>query len=397
MNRPRITPELIVGVLIVAFIAVTVVRPWGGDAAPSPSVPPTPAVTAGARATTPPPTPGIGPQAVPGQIVASVPIAGTPASPVVDGDDIWYQTGPGSLSRLNAETLAVDRIALDSAVFPGEVEVTAHGGELWIAGAVDQSISRIDTTTGRVIAQLPLIADGPYTLDGVFGLVRGASMLWAIGDVRWMDDGDGAAPSGSACCDNLDTSELFRVDLAASDSFDVHQVDGATAIAVGFGSVWVFQTPRESSGRAILVRRDPGTGIATGTTVLPDPGVDAGCDRCLAGIEIGAGSVWMAYRGLVLRVDSTFQLISAQIKVVGQITDLTTGPDGSLWIVGEHDPVPDCRASGGFLARIDPYQNVVSGELAVSCPVSVAVSAGDVWVGTDALDGPKVLRVRRGS
>ncbi len=396
MDRRRISPELLVGVVIVAFIVITVIRPWGADAGPSPSISPAPTIAARATA---PPTPRTVPSAVPVAVIGVIPMTGQLAAPVVDGDTIWYASDRSSLIRLDTASHAVERIALDPARFPGPLQVTAQGGEIWIAGAGDRAISRIDPATGSVTNQIPVTIDGPYALGGLFGLVRAASNVWAIGELRWLGSSDGAAPGSSPCCDNLDTSELFRVDLATLRSDAVRQVDGALAIAEGFGAVWVVQSPRGSSGRAILVRRDPDTGIATGTTVLPDPAGFNPCFRCLIRIRIGSGSIWVAYRdpGVVLRIDRTFHLISAHINVVGQITDLASGPDGALWMVGLHEPGPDCEASGGFLARIDPSENVISNELAVSCPVSVAVSRGDVWVGTDPPDGPRVVEVRVGS
>jgi len=396
MDRRRISPELVVGVMIATFIAVTVIRPWGADANRSPSTSPAPTVAARAKT---PRAPRTVPSAVPVSVVGVIPIPGQLATPVVDADTIWYVSDRSSLIRLDPASRAVERIALDPDRFPGPVQVTAQGGEIWIAEAGDQEISRIDPATGSVTNQIPVTVDGPYALGGVFGLVRDASVAWAIGELRWLESGDGAAPGDSPCCDDLDTWELFRVDLTTLHSDAVHQVDGALAIAQGFGAVWVVQSPRATVGRAILVRRDPDTGIATGTTVLPDPADGNPCDRCLAGLRVGSESVWVAYRepGLVLRIDRRFQILSARIKVTGRITDLAMDPDGALWVVGLHEPGPDCRASGGFLARIDPSQGVISSELAVSCPVSVAVSRGDVWVGTDAPGGPQVVEVRVGS
>ena len=397
MDRPRVTPELLVGVLIVVFIAVTVIRPWGGDADPSPSVSPVPTIVA--RATTPPATPRVAPSAVPVAIVAVIPMTGQLASPIVDGDTIWYVSDRSSLTRLDAASLAVERVALEPGRVPGPVDMTALDGELWVAGPRDQSISRIDPATGSVTQQIPVTTNRPYALGGVFGLIRTASIVWAIGELRWPEAGDGAAPSGSPCCGYLDTSELVRVDLATQHSYGAHQVDGALAIAQGDGSVWVVQSPREIPARAILVRRDPDTGVATGTTVLPDPAGGDPCDGCLAGLAVGTGSIWVAWRepGMVLRIDPKFSLITDRITVGGRIEDIALGPDGSVWVVGTHEQGPDCQGGGGFLARIDANGGVDPGELAVSCPVSVAVSRGDVWVGTDAPDGPQVVQVQVGS
>jgi len=124
MDRRRISPELVVGVMIATFIAVTVIRPWGADANRSPSTSPAPTVAA--RATTPPSTPRTVPSAVPVSVVGVIPITGQLATPVVDADTIWYVSDRSSLIRLDAASHAVVRIALDPDRRAGPVQVTAH-------------------------------------------------------------------------------------------------------------------------------------------------------------------------------------------------------------------------------------------------------------------------------
>ena len=59
----------------------------------------------------------------------------------------------------------------------GPIGVTVAGGSVWVAGAIEHAVTRIDARTGRVVATIP-VAASPQAVT-----VEGDS-AWVVGDAR---------------------------------------------------------------------------------------------------------------------------------------------------------------------------------------------------------------------
>jgi hypothetical protein len=394
MDHGRVRRELVVTVGIVAFIAIAIIKPWGGGSGISPGPSATARPSNGALVTIAP-TPLPVPTA--GRIVDTIPIAGYPDGPTEAPGGLWYLGGQSDLTLVDTATAESTKITIDETRFPRPISMTADGSDLWLTGSADSSFARLHPATGAIVDRIPVSVAAPYVVDDVFEITRDAGTLWAIGAIHTTEPVPIPSPVGSACCDVLAADVLLRADIKTHQVDDVHQVDGAVAIAAGFGSIWVLEGPDRGEGGFFVVRLDPGTGVPVATMSLPDFDVGpTGCGPCVTGLRIGADGVWTAIRpqGRVIRIDPAQNRIVDEIEVGLNVTDLAVGSDGSVWVVGATAPFGECPPSTGFLTRIDPGRNEVTGIVPVDCPVSVAVSQGDVWVGGYQDRAAVVQRVR---
>ena len=380
MDHGRVRRELVVTVGIVAFIAIAIIKPWGGESGPAPATTGQP--TAGPPVTAAPTKPI--PAALAGRILETIPIAGAPLSPSEASSGLWYGGGALDLTMVDTTTGETTSIRLDPKLFPQTISMAADGVDLWLTGSEDHSLARLQPTTGEIVERIAVRVAAPYVLDDLFGITSDAGTLWAVGLIHSTKPVAIESPAGSSCCDSLAAQVLIRAAIDTSRVDEMHRLDGALAMAIGFGSVWVLESPESSEGRFILVRLDPRTGVPVATMGLPDFDVGpTGCGPCVSGVRIGADGVWLALgpTGHVIRIDPAQNRIVAEIDVGGSLSDLTVGPDGSVWAVGASASENTCVPSTGFVARISPERNELAGLVPVDCPVSVAVSNGDVWVG----------------
>jgi len=272
----------------------------------------------------------------------------------------------------------------DGAPFPFSISVAGGGSQLWMIDGRDASLARLDPTSGQVVERIPVTVAPPSVVTDVFALVQDAGTLWAVAATQTARPVGIEATPGVGCCDALEAQVLVRVDVETQQVAQLHQLDGALAVAIGFESVWVLESPEETAGHFILVRLHPRTGVPVATMGLPDFDVGpTGCRPCVAGPRMGSDAVWLALgpAGRVIRIDPAQNRIEAEIDVGETITDLAVGPDGSVWVVGARALDGACLPSTGFVARIDPGRNEMAARTPVDCPVSVVVSRGDVWVG----------------
>lgn len=210
-------------------------------------------------------------------------------------------------------------------------------GSLWAGDCVENTLLRIDVTTGEQVATISL----PFSLPSESSVAVGDDGVWMLST--------GAQP------------DLVRIDPATNEVADTFPApSGATALRAGDGSLWIT---RAHAGQ--LLRVDPATGeelveidVAAGSTFL----------------AFGEGGVWtMGSTGEVVHVDPATNSVVAIIPTGGRVEhgDVAVG-GGYVW----------ARISETLFAQIDPTTNTVVARYGPPSEGSGGIDADDqaVWV-----------------
>ena len=256
--------------------------------------------------------------------------------------------------------------------------MTYGGQALWVANLDDNSISRVDPRTRRVVRTIPTDASAG-------GIAFGGGSLWVA---------------------NSDAATISRIDPQYNRPVQTIPVraqfpfPAPIALAAGAGAVWIVN----SSGA--VSRLDPARGTVTATIIVGEE------PRAIA---IGAGAVWVANHGdgTVTRIDpidpthaatmrsrwrrayrdrsrrqarsgsrtssrtplcaSTLRrtLSKEKISVGRRPVGIAVGSN-AVWVA---------NAGDGTVSRIDPQTNEVVKTIPVgSSPSGVAAAAGFIWV-----------------
>jgi YVTN family beta-propeller protein len=270
---------------------------------------------------------------------------------------LWaLSLGNATLSRIDART----RKLVETAGFGGEHpagNLVAAGQNVWIAeGCQDGSsgeLARIITTlrplTISDAVPIPLDTAGTPRVTGRVQSSPGCGLA-ASGRTVWTAS---YVPPGIARLD---------VTPPGSPVADVTRVRPlgfiTTAMATGFGSLWVRDTRRD-----ILWRADP-------VTLAFQREIQTGSEP--AAIAVGAGAVWVANAGdgSVSRIDPQSNGVTRAISVGDAPVALAVGA-GAVWVANSGD---------GTVSRIDPVSNKVTTITVGHQPRGVAVAGGAVWV-----------------
>jgi hypothetical protein len=140
-------------------------------------------------------------------------------------------------------------------------------------------------------------------------------------------------------------------------------VPNADTVAAGPEGVWVGRTDSALTPINPVTNR-PGRTIRVGATGL-------------AGIALGAGSVWASdpSDGLVWRIDPGPQRLTRTVSVSTGTTDITFGR-GSVWTT---------NFIAGTSSRISPATNAVTLTRSLAgTPQGIAIARGTVWVSVAA-------------
>jgi YVTN family beta-propeller protein len=206
-------------------------------------------------------------------------------------------------------------------------------GAVWVANRLDNSVSRIDPKTNRVVATIPVP-------DGVADLAVGGDAVWAGGDRRGV-------------------ARVIRIDPRSNRAVATVPVGAQpSGLAVTDDAVWVT-----SLFDGTITRIDPQTNQVTAT-------VDTGGRPF--NIVADDRAVWVAYPldNLVRRIDPRTNRVVATLRVA-QPQDLALGY-GSVWVPSERS---------GLVVLIDPQTNTATSSIRVAGkPSTIVVGAGAVWV-----------------
>jgi virginiamycin B lyase len=161
------------------------------------------------------------------------------------------------------------------------------------ANKLDNSLSRIDPQTNRVVATMA-------ASDGVADLAVGRDAVWTGGDRRGV-------------------ARVVRIDPQTNRVVASRRVAQPQDIALGFGAVWVSS---ERSGT--VLRIDPRTNSATPIRVAGKPNA----------IAVGADAVWVknSDRRTVQRIDPQTDTVTATLPVASGLYGLAVD-DQWLWTV----------------------------------------------------------------
>jgi YVTN family beta-propeller protein len=245
-------------------------------------------------------------------------------------------TQPDRLGRIDENSVGLidpddGRITEQYPVGRGPAAVVAGGGSIWVANALDGTVSRVDRERGQVV-----------TID-----VGGEPTAVAFGNrALWVANGEG--------------SSIAQIDPGTNRVVETLEAGNAPrAVAVGFGALWVASAIDGSVRRIDLAHSATSRSIPVGLSPTS--------------IAAGAGAIWVASEeaGTVTRLDPRTGAVARAINV-GNGTSAVAVGRGVVWAANRPD---------GTVSRIDPRTNAVSGTVpAGGDPVAIAVAGGDVWV-----------------
>jgi branched-chain amino acid transport system substrate-binding protein len=266
------------------------------------------------------------------------------------------EVGEGSVWVLNADDQTVSRIdpatrrivkTFGTGRTPSDIAVGE--GSVWIANAggtqeFSDTISKVDPQSAVVTHTLRLAkpkTDVPPSgvLPGVSQLAVGAGSLWAI---------------------NPDYS-IWRIDPATGGVAARIPVRAGTGIAADRSAVWFVGDDFASIRRIDPRTNRPGRRIAVGASFLAD-------------LALGAGSVWASapQDGVVWRIDTRVDPPVQRTVNVGRGAASISFADGALWVANTLD---------GRILRIDPRTNAVTRTTRIpGAPVGIAAGSGTAWV-----------------
>ncbi len=259
-------------------------------------------------------------------------VPGTPDWLAID-EQVWVSSAPKDLvGRLDPKTNTVVELVTVGKE-PGS-GLAAGFGSLWVPNCGDSTLSRIDLSTGKVSATVPMTF-----ADSEGGIATGAGSVWVVTDQK---------------------STLARIDPATNKIVaEMRVAPGSCAVAFGEKSLFVT-----SSQENLLTRIDPKTNLVVETIkVGPTP-------RFLA---IGEGSVWTLNQGdgSITRVDLATNKVVATIQagIPGGGGEIAVG-EGSVWATSFGYPI----------TRIDPKKNAVVQQFHGPGGDAIRVGHGSVWL-----------------
>jgi streptogramin lyase len=238
----------------------------------------------------------------------TVPAGGAAPESVFAGEPIvWVANAGGSVARFQLTGGRLSREVTAPTIELGGTpqDVAVANQAAWVTNATEDSVTRIDPSTGQVatdpieVGRVPYgVAVDPDNPDIVF-VVNGETDDVSVIDRKSRTDveagsvietvpvGDRpkavAVDFGFAWVTNRDSDSISRI--TATDPFDAATIDGVCEqpreVDTGFGAVWVSCAGRE------VARIDPGSGDATR--------IDLGdVEGSPEGIAVGTDAVWVA-------------------------------------------------------------------------------------------------------
>jgi hypothetical protein len=318
-----ISPKLLVaGLLIIAAIAVGLVRVLGGgeETATSGGVP-----TKQLKGVVEidPATNELGDRA---------PISN--AIGVQLGEGFLWVVDPGHLYKVNPDTSSI--VAEFENSFKG---LTVGYRAVWTFidyQSPRDGLVRIDPRTNQVSDRIPGLSD-IYGIDTGYGAVWAATS--AYGELLRVENGSRrivkripvestqnsprsvAAGEGAVWVVDISPAVVSRIDPSTNQVVATIPIEGARAVEAGLGAVWV------TTDQGSVVVLNPATNT-------PLTSIEAG-KGSTSGIAIGAGSVWVVNsdEGTVARIDPSSYEIEARIPV-GENAGVIAADNDQVWVAG---------------------------------------------------------------
>jgi streptogramin lyase len=275
-------------------------------------------------------------------------------------------------------------------VGPNPVSVALSPGAAWVLNSGDDTISRVDPSTGRtpepsairaygVLGTLifATFADGRlwvvhlqegssgHGISAIDPSTGGSTNTFSVGGAVFEGsgiDGDLAVGAGAVWVALPAGDEVRRFDAVTGRLRDRIPFPGPTALALDDRTLWVAT----ADGRLHRLDIDTRASTVTATT------------GTVTRIRVGQGGLWlMTLDGKILRLDRRTGRIVARVPGAFKAADLAVGAEG-VWAYDQHQ---------GTVLRIDPATNRVTRTISViSQPLVelsshvLAVGNGAVWV-----------------
>jgi YVTN family beta-propeller protein len=281
------------------------------------------------------------------RVVAQIPVGARPASVLFAHGSLWVANlDDDTVMRIDPSARRIVRTIATGTVPSG---LAGGGGALWAIGGERGVVLRIDPAFNHVVDRIPTVEVGTLlTSAPATGAVAATTnTVWAV--------------SGGF----FSTPRLFRIDPAAKRATPtVATGNGPTAIAVGFGDLWITDSFEDTVSRV-----DP-AGVVI-ETIPVGHGASA--------VAVGEGAVWVvdSLDDAVVRIDPETNSSTTVIPVGRYPSGIAVGA-GAVWVANRND---------GTVSRIDPETHDVVETIEVgNAPAGIAVAAGSVWV-TDQAGG----------
>jgi YVTN family beta-propeller protein len=286
---------------------------------------------------------------------------------------------PNSLVGIDPQT---NRVTTEIPVGARPASVVFADGALWVANLDDQDVMRIDPKAKRIVRTIRIpeaptaLAAGAgavWTIGGARGVVRRIDPLFKVaGDpIETVKVGTllggahvpetVAASSGNVWAVSggvLSTPRLSRIDPARKRvAARFPTGNGPTAIALGFGDLWM------TDGFENTVSRIDPTGAVV-ATINVGHGASA--------VAVGEGAVWVvnSLDDTVVRIDPETNFPT--LIPVGRFPSAIAVGADAVWVTNRED---------GTVSRIDPETKTVDKTIDVgNSPAGIVVADGSVWV-----------------
>ena len=295
-----------------------------------------------------------------------VSVDGSPQALLANGDSLWIAT-PSSVVRLNlrnGSTIARTPIPTNGV----NAGLAFGAGSIWLAPTGTSRLLRIDPSSNRIVADIPLgVNDNGRVSSLGGGVAFAADRIWVSRDSN--------RPRGDVISVNPTTNQATATPVAVGS--------GPDTVVSGFGSLWVDNTSvvvgtnAPSRTYPAVSRIDPRT---RRVTTEPFSGTPA----------TGFGSLWIQTNAAsddaaIVRVNPATGQTLARINVP-RVIGVSSG-GGRVWAIS----YPRSRSASTFqpikgtaaLWQIDPRTNRVIGKpihLPLIQPVSIVVSTGQLWI-----------------
>jgi DNA-binding beta-propeller fold protein YncE len=320
----------------VVAVAVSGACSGGSEAATSSTSGPTPVTPPSAPAPAAVTAPA---SSLPDGIQAAVPVGQGPITLAATDAAIWVELHRANIvSKVDPAT---NREVAQFSRVPAHCAVAVGDGYAWASKARVGLVSKIEPDSGEVVDEL--------RVPEACGLAVDDHYLWVT------------SPTGVARFDPDTLAERATVELG----------ELVFGIALGSDAVWA----QGESGGGTVWRIDPATNAVTAE--IAAPGASA--------IAVGFDSVWVAARdrAVVHRIDPATNSVAATIELPGPIGGIGVGLEG-VWVSGFGD---------GWVSRIDPDTGQVTGSISTGyVHLGPPITAfGSVWVA--ALDENVLLRI----
>jgi DNA-binding SARP family transcriptional activator/streptogramin lyase len=230
------------------------------------------------------------------QVVSVTPVGSAPRGVAVSTNRVWVaNSADGTVSEYDANSL---KLIQTIGIGAQATDLVEAGGSMWVATGIDNSLVKIDERTGGRLATIALPSADAATAE----VAAGDGALWVISGGHGLKiDPVTDDVLVDRCCarDLTDVSfgagavwiagptavaRVSPLTARATAMLKTHWIP--TALAAGYGSVWVGSS--SSNNRLVVWQIDPATVQISRT-------VDIGSTDSFLGtvdVAVGAGSVW---------------------------------------------------------------------------------------------------------